>query len=96
MAEVALLDAPQSCVPHPRKRKRRKRTALIADFQDVLCKGALDPDASLSEISSASNAFCNLEGLRREILGLGKPKPVEPVNADKGRKRKTPGPISPI
>lgn len=93
MAEVTILEQPQAPTPKRQKRKRRKRLSQIADWQDLLLNGAKAEDCPLQAIASGANAWCSMEAMRRDILGLGKPKPVEPVNATKASKRKPAVPV---
>lgn len=92
MADIVTLHEPASPAPKPRKRRRPKRTVQIARMQDVLLAGIESGDVKLSEAAQATRAWVDSEAMRREILGLGKPKPVEPVNADKAKRKRQPLP----
>jgi hypothetical protein len=81
-------------VPPLNHRTRPKRTTQISLMQDVLLAGVRKPEAKLSEASIATRAWCEAESLRREILGKGRPKPVEPTNAKPSRtQRRLPSPV---
>lgn len=78
---------------------RLPRLDQLALLQDFLLTKAHDPKLSLTALAQGSRAWKELESLRQEMLGNGKPKPV-PASNDKGhaprRSARTPAvPIGP-
>lgn len=96
MARFTSVNQPNGSHKTKAKGRRKARTAQIGIMQDVLLEGIQGAGTDkLSTVSSAVNAWCTSEALRREMVGLGKPKPVEPVNASKASKRKPAIPLGP-
>jgi hypothetical protein len=91
---LSIVGSPQAIAklsinPDAKPRDSKKRSLMyLAELQTELAAEALNPSEQAGVKALCARAWKDLEELRREILGMGRPKPVEARNTSTKSRRK--------
>ena len=96
IAEDPAAAASKSHAPTSRRSTRLPRLAQLALLQDGLLEDGRKPDITPTARAQVARAWKELETLRQELLGKGKPRPVVAKNDPELKARRARRPVGPI